>query len=224
MEKRFMQTYRSSSSNLWRVAFAVLVGIAGFASNTHAQTSYQTVDSFGRYDANGANPVGDGLVQGSDGSFYGTTSNGGTAGYGTIFKIGASWGNTVKTVYSFHFSDGADPRARLIQGSDGSLYGTTYQGGGFGFGTVFKMDAAGTLTTLHSFNDSDGAYPEAGLVQGRDGSFYGATADGGAAAYGTVFKIDAAGALTTLHSFNYGDGMSPIGAPVQGRDGNFYGT
>ena len=54
---------------------------------------------------------------------------------------------------------GTNPYAGLVQGSDGRFYGTTYQGGANGYGTVFAIDATGTLATLHSFNYGDGAAP-----------------------------------------------------------------
>jgi len=87
-----------------------------------------------------------GLVQGSDGNFYGTTTQGGTSvncggGCGTVFKMTS--GGSLTTLYSFNHSDGAHPFAAVVQGSDGSLYGTTAQGGASGFGTVFKIIPAG---------------------------------------------------------------------------------
>jgi uncharacterized repeat protein (TIGR03803 family) len=87
----------------------------------------------------------------------------------------------------------APPFAKLVQGRDGHFYGTTYQGGASGYGTVFKITSAGVLTTLHSFNSTNGVTPRAGLVQGSDGDFYGTTYGGGANNFGTVFKITPAG-------------------------------
>jgi uncharacterized repeat protein (TIGR03803 family) len=174
-----------------------------------------------------------GLVQGSDGHFYGTTSAGGAKGFGTVFKISAA--GALSTLYSFtNGNDGASPSAGLVQGSDGNFYGTASNGGktniyaGRGLGTVFKISASGALTTLHSFNgtNADGANPSAGLVLGSDGNFYGTTGGSGVAKdLGTVFQISAAGALSTLYSFTGGnDGEFPLAALVQGSDGSFYGT
>jgi len=143
-----------------------------------------------------------GLVQASDGNFYGTTHQGGTNGYGTVFKI-TPWG-TLTTLYSFCAQsgcpDGRVPFAGLVQASDGNFYGTTYYGGtncggndNYGCGTVFKITPSGALTTLYSFcpqtGCTDGAYPFAGLVQATDGNFYGTTYDGGTDGYGTVFRL-----------------------------------
>src|SRR5208337_3389753 len=173
---------------------------------------------------NGANPQA-GLVQGSDGNFYGTTYQGGTNNYGTVFKINTNGGLT--SLYSFTGgNDGANPQAGLVQGSDGNFYGTTYQGGTNNYGTVFKINTNGGLTSLYSFTGgNNGANPQAGLVQGSDGNFYGTTYQGGTNNYGTVFKIRTNGGLSSLYSFSGGnDGANPQAGLVQGSDGNFYGT
>jgi uncharacterized repeat protein (TIGR03803 family) len=188
-----------------------------------AAASYDILHSFAYSDGYG--PFA-GLIQATDGNFYGTTSGGGAIGYGTAFKMDAS-GN-LATLHSFAFSDGANPYAGLIQATDGNFYGTIAYGGtsgnGSGYGTAFKMDASGNLTTLHSFAYSDGTNPFAGLIQATDGNFYGTALYGGASDYGTAFKMDASGNLTTLHSFAYSDGAYPRGGLIQATDGNFYGT
>ncbi len=171
-----------------------------------------------------------GLVRGTDGTFYGTTANGGANGFGTVFKITPD--GTLTTLHSFAGTDGSNPWAPLVQGKDGDFYGTTLYGGnqcnGGTCGTVFKITRAGTLTTLYSFcaktNCTDGNYPLAGLVQSTDGRLYGTTDAGGASNYGTVFRITTSGALTTLHSFAGTDGGNSDGGLLQATDGNFYGT
>jgi len=178
-----------------------------------------------------------GLVQGTDGNFYGTTYEGGTTPGGTVFKITPT--GTLTTLYSFcaqnNCADGLYPEAPLVQGTDGNFYGTTPDGGAHGFygGTAFKITPSGVLTTLYSFctqggnNCTDGESPFGGLVQGRDGNFYGTTNNGGANGGGTIFKITPAGALTTLYSFcmlsGCADGANP-NSLLQAADGNFYGT
>ena len=193
--------------------------VANFATAGLTGSSLTALHSFSYSD--GAYPSA-GLVQGSDGYLYGTTANGGTDGYGTVFRITSS--GSLATLYSFSFSDGAYPKGGLVQGTDGNFYGTTSYAGPSGYGTVFRITAGGTLTTLYSFSYNDGAYPDAGLVQGIDGNFYGTTSSGGTGGDGTVFQITAGGTLTTLHSFSYSDGAYPNAGLVRGTDGNFYGT
>jgi uncharacterized repeat protein (TIGR03803 family) len=169
----------------------------------------------------GANPYA-GLIQGTDGNYYGTTLYGGI-GVGAVFKMTPQ--HVVTGLYEFlGEDDGAYPYAGLIQGKDGNLYGTTVAGGDFNGGTVFCLNTNGTLTTLVSFPLEDGDYPEAGLVQGTDGKLYGATFEGGVSGDGTLFSLTTNGIYTTLYSFDGSNGANPAGALVQGSDGNLYGT
>ena len=189
--------------------------------------SLTTLHSFSGFPGDGAAPVA-GLVQGTDGNFYGTTASGGAFFQGTVFRMTSSGAITVLHSFNSFLGEGAVPIAGLVQGSDGNFYGTTALGGAHFKGTVFKIDATGTFTTLHSFSGSpsEGANPVAGLLQGSDSNFYGTTASGGAHFQGTVFRITPSGALTVLHSFSGhpGEGAVPFAALVQGSDGNFYGT
>jgi uncharacterized repeat protein (TIGR03803 family) len=195
------------------IAFTLLAAAAPIAAQ-----SYEVLHPFISAQQNPG-----GLVQASDGNFYGTTAQGGANGLGSVFRITSA--GTLTTLYSFEGSDGRSPQGTLVQGSDGNLYGTTTYGGAGGYGTVFTITTAGALTTLYSFaGSSDGTYPYAGVVQGTDGNFYGTTNQGGTSGSGTVFTITTAGALTTLYSFAGSDGAYPQGGLVQGTDGNFYGT
>jgi uncharacterized repeat protein (TIGR03803 family) len=181
--------------------------------------------TFAKTGSDGQTPYA-GLIQGSDGDFYGTTYTGGSAGFGTVFKVAPDGTETV--LYSFAGgSDGANPYAGVVQGSDGNFYGTTYAGGSNGLGTVFKLTPSGTETVLYSFagGSSDGANPEAGLIQASDGNFYGMTYRGGSSGLGTVFKLTPAGTETVLHAFaGSSDGANPWADLVQGSDGNLYGS
>ncbi len=172
-----------------------------------------------------------GLVQASDGNFYGTTEWGGAYGAGTVFEVATA--GTLTTLHTFDGTDGYSPLGALVEATDGNFYGTTMEGGANGSGTVFRITPSGTLTTLYSFcsqtNCSDGYWPYAGLVQASDGNFYGTTGSGGAFGhYGTVFKITPSGAMTTLYSFcaqiGCPDGEYPGAELVQAADGNLYGT
>jgi uncharacterized repeat protein (TIGR03803 family) len=139
--------------------------------------------------------------------------------------FGAQDGAVFTSLYSFTGgNDGAGPVAPLVQGSDGNFYGTTYQGGTNGVGTVFQISTNGALTSLYSFTGSnDGANPVAGLIQATDGSLYG-TASGGPY-YGTIFRITTNGAFSLIYSFTgTDDGAYPEAALIQASDGSFYGT
>lgn len=141
---------------------------------------------------NGANPYGK-LTLGKDGNFYGTTPNGGGAGLGTVFQVTTN--GVLTTLASFGGSSevfpnatGANPYGSLTLGNDGSFYGTTFNGGSSGYGTIFKITTNGVIRTLASFTSSTGINPSA-LTLGNDGNFYGATYSGGSGGYGTVFRF-----------------------------------
>jgi uncharacterized repeat protein (TIGR03803 family) len=177
--------------------------------------------------ADGANPRSS-LIQGTNGNFYGTTSQGGISNMGTVIQLSPAGTVTVLHTFAGGVTDGANPEAALIQGTDGNFYGTTFSGGVSNEGTVFQVTPTGVLTILHTFlgGTADGAYPFAGLIQGTDGNFYGTTSQGGASNSGTVFQLTPAGTFTILHTFLSGiaDGAYPYGTLIQGTDGNFYGT
>jgi len=190
------------------------ISTTGVLTNLHSFTGYD-----------GAGPTW--LAQGSDGNLYGTTTvaYGANGGYGTVFRISTNGVLTNLHVLNGD-NEGGSPKAPLVQGSDGNLYGTTYAGGtnGYGYGTVFRISTNGAFSSLYSFTGgNDGEAPN-GLVQGSDGDFYGTTSSG-FVNFGTVFKISTNGALTTLHLFTGAiDGSQPYAGLVQGSDGNFYGT
>lgn len=182
-------------------------------------------------DANGSNP-GAGLIEGSDGSFYGGTSTGAASsstspGYGTLFKVTSS--GALTTLVTFNNINGASPFSAPIEGNDGNFYGVTADGGASNFGTVYRLTPTGVLTPLYSFTGTgDGAAPSSPLVEGPDGNFYGASGSNGAVTAanggnGTIFMITPAGALTTLHVFTSAtDGANPTGLFLA-SDGNLYG-
>jgi len=160
-----------------------------------------------------------GLVQGTDGNFYGSTNLGGAnsvcrdgAGCGTIFKITPA-GN-LTTLYNFcaltGCADGSAPLGTLIQATDGDFYGTTSQNGGNGEGTIFKLASGAALTTLHSF--SAPYYPGAGLVQATNGSFYGTTDYQPPSTYfGYIYTLGPAVSMTALTTSG---SPSIVGQPV----------
>jgi len=200
------------------------VGGCGTVYRISPSGSEMILYSFGSFPTDGYNPYA-GLVQGSDGNLYGTTPNGGTHNHGTVFRISPS--GSYSNLYSFvgSPSDGSTPLADLVQGSDGSFYGTTTNGGTYGDGTVFRFNPSGTYTTLYSF--AGGATPGfCGLIQGSDGNFYGATGSGIYSTNGAVFRISRSGSYTNLYSFlgSPTDGTDGSDGLVQGSDGSIYGT
>jgi uncharacterized repeat protein (TIGR03803 family) len=165
------------------------------------------------------------LVVGPDGAFYGSTSLGGTngpgSGHGTLFRLQTN-GNFTK-LHDFNGIDGFVPRAAMVVGADGALYGST-EGGGFGgVGTLFRVDTNGTFAKLHDFEGPDGSHPGT-LVIGPDGALYGSTWGGGSNNRGTLFRLETNGTFTKLQDFNGTDGANSSVALVVGPDGALYGS
>ena len=187
----------------------------------------KNIHSFSGNGNDGAFPQG-GVTLGTDGNFYGTSYEGGTATAGVVFRVTPA--GTTTTLHSFTGGkDGAYPYAPPIEGNDGNFYGTTAYGGdttkcNSGCGTIYKITPAGTLTTLHEFDITHGYGPYTPLVLGTDGNFYGTATSGASANAGVVFRITPAGNFTVLFSFDSTHGESPFSGLVQGNDGNFYGT
>ena len=163
------------------------------------------------------------LVQGTNGSLYGTTYNGGASGKGTVFSVTTSGTQTLLYSFKGSPSDGANPTGGLTLGADGNFYGTTQQGGTGSQGVVFKMTTAGVITILHNFNAAvDGAFPWGPPILASDGNFYGATSGGGSKGNGIVYQITSSGAFTTIYKFDGTHGFAPIASPTQGTDGYLY--
>lgn len=179
-----------------------------------------------------------GLLQATNGKFYGTTQHSGdlscganVPGCGTVFEITPGGGLT--TLHTFQGADGAWPFGTLIQATDGHLYGTTLEGGSYtnpacggstvGCGTVFKMTPGGALTTFFSFcstGDCSAYEPQAALLQATNGDFYTTTS----LPNGDVVKLTPQADLTVLHKFDRNDGLHLMAPLIQATDGNFYGT
>jgi uncharacterized repeat protein (TIGR03803 family) len=177
------------------------------------------------YTTTGGSPVGE-LIQGTDGALYGTATQGGSSGYGTVFKLNTD-GTGFTVLHEFDFTTGAYPFCMLMQGPDETLYGTARDGGSTGYGTVFKLNPDGTgFTVLHEFDGTTGANPYAGLVQGGDGALYGTATQGGSGGYGTVFKLNTDGnGFTVLLEFESSTtGANPNAGLIQGADGALYGA
>jgi len=140
------------------------------------------------------------------------TSHRASSGYQVVYRFGS------------RHRDGRLSYAPMIN-VKGTLYGTTYRGGAHGFGTVFRIPAAGKEQTLYSFGGgSDGALPQAGLIV-VNGTLYGTTAYGGANGNGTVFSVTTGGTEKIVYSFRGGssDGLTPV-ASLLNVNGTLYGT
>ncbi len=178
--------------------------------------------------ADGSHPIAGLVRDAKTGNLYGTTVYGGTTNNGTVFVLNPSTG--VETViYSFKGgTDGANPYSSVVRAGT-TIFGTTINGGAFGYGTVFKLTAAGKETILHNFNSAfptlDGSYPYAGLTLYK-GILYGTTTLGGVGNLGTVFAITKTGGYTLLYTFKGGstDGQGPNAGVAFDRSGNLFGT
>jgi uncharacterized repeat protein (TIGR03803 family) len=184
----------------------------------------------------GDNPEGT-LIVGADGNLYGTTLQGGADGRGAVFKITTS--GTYTLLYSFPSlgafnsngiatnTTGANPRAGLLLGADGNYYGTAYQGGANGYGTVFRMTPAGAVTVMHAFTGPSfgGAFPLGRVTQDAAGNFYGTTQLGGYVNKGTVWRIDTNGLFSMLHGMvDVGVDGSQLYASVLVTGNGLYGV
>jgi uncharacterized repeat protein (TIGR03803 family) len=183
--------------------------------------SLSNVHSFSA-EGDGGQP--NGLFSASDGALYGTAMNGGTNGFGSLFKFTTN--GTLATLYSFTGgSDQANPNSTLVQDGSGLLYGTTASQTTNQDGTVFETTTAGSLTTLAFFDSTNGQSPN-GVTFGADGNLYGVCNQGGEFNTGTFFEVNPTnGALGMLNSCDaVTTGNSPAAGLLLGKDGSFYGT
>jgi uncharacterized repeat protein (TIGR03803 family) len=165
-----------------------------------------------------------GVIQGADGNFYGSTVDGGSEGFGSLFRL-SPYGASA-TLYSFtNGADGAAPLAGLVQAGDGNFYGASSPGAGSPFGTLFRLNPAGVFSALHTFQGGvDGGNPVGSLVQADDGNLYGVASTGGSNGFGTVFSLSTNGVFTPLWSFQSTDGAYPVGPLTPAADGQLYGA
>ena len=178
----------------------------------------------------GAYPLNS-LIQVTDGRLYGRTLSGGTNDGNSIFGLNTN-GTGYVVLHSFNavLPDYNDSYSGLVEGSDGLLYGTTYQDGAHEHGSVFRLGKDGTaFQTLHDFEGgaTEGAYPYGSIYESREGALYGATSYGGPDDYGTLYRInrDSTG-YSVLRYFvtTNNEGYLPVGAPVEGPGDLLYGT
>jgi len=231
-------------------ALAIVIALAPAAVLTQsAQAQTFTVLHAFSGEAGGDEPQA-GVTMDAAGNLYGTTYFGGRMGSplcvdgcGTVFKLGKKGSGWILTpLYSFAGSDGAFPDGRVAIAHDGTLYGTTNEGGnsgcgGVGCGAVFQLKppasapksalAPWTSTVLYTFTGSDGSHPQGDLTFDQPGNIYGTTAYGGADNIGVIYELTPAGGTWTesvLHSQSYAEGSYPQGGVIFDSSGNLYGV
>jgi uncharacterized repeat protein (TIGR03803 family) len=131
------------------------------------------------------------LTQGPAGNLYGLTYKGGPLGYGTLFSI-KMFPSPVTVLAQFDYSTtgGYPYGSSIVTDASGNLYGTTYEGGVGGYGTVFKLTPKRNLSALASFDYSTtGGYLTGGVIVGLDGALYGTAELGGTNSLGTLFRV-----------------------------------
>jgi uncharacterized repeat protein (TIGR03803 family) len=163
-----------------------------------------------------------GLIKGSDGAFYGSTSlaNLSTTTFGgCVFRVTPD--GVLKVIHVFP-SGGGNP-STLVEGDDGNLYGTTRNGGFNGEGTIYRLSKDGAYTLLVELGRTSAAYPDDGMIKGPDGNFYGVTESGGTGSVGTLFRLTPGGTFTIVHQFSTATGETPSGRLVLAPDGMMYG-
>ena len=163
------------------------------------------------------------LIQDSSGNLYGTTLSGGTGYAGVVFKLDTAGQETV--LYNFtNGADGGFPHAGVVMDTAGNLYGTTYQGGTNGTGTVYEVSSSGQETVLYTFlNGVGGGYPDAGVIRDSSNNLYG-TASTGGSGFGVVYEVSSS-QETVLYTFTGGaDGGRPQAGLIRESSGTLYGT
>jgi uncharacterized repeat protein (TIGR03803 family) len=167
-----------------------------------------------------------GVTVDASGNVFGTSYQaGGANNPGAVFEIpkGSNWMTALAT---FNGTNGSQPEGGVVIDASGNLYGTTYQGGAKGSGTLYEIPAGSkALTTLASFNGADGAGPKGGLTLDTSGNLYGVTTGGGAYYYGTVFEVaNGSGTITTLAAFDGAHGAGPAAGVALDARGDLFGT
>ena len=219
----YVTLVQGTNGNLYGTTYNGGVDLAGTIFNVTTSGSQKLIHSFSGTATDGAYPTG-GLTLGTDGSFYGTTMQGGNVSMGTLFKITPT--GTLTILHNFNsFKDGAFPWGPPILASDGNFYGTTSGGGINGRGVVYKITSSGTLTKIYQFDVTHGYSPIAPPTQGTDGFLYIPVSQGGTSYCGTILQMSTSGVINNIYNFPCGPGGSfPIGPLVQASNGNFYST
>lgn len=194
------------------------------------RAGYETVlYSFAGGTFDGCYPLA-GLLLDKAGNLYGTTSECGASGLGTVFRLDKARNETLLHNFSGG-ADGANPaQASLLMDAKGNLYGVTDAGGTGcerrnGCGVVYKLSKSGKFTVLHSFTGgtTDGCHPDGTPALDTNGNLYGTAVQCGSSGAGIVWKVNQQGTETVLHNFTYSDGGFPYAGVIMDASGNLYG-
>jgi len=212
-------------------ALAVLTVLIAFAAGTRAVAQEKVLYSFGPANRSEGGPhPGGGLTFDATGNLYGTTGLGGGHSQGAVYELmptaHGSWRQKLLHGFKYDGTDGQYPNGNLVLDAAGNVYGTTYSGGAYLWGTVFELipspDGTWTEKVLHSFDlTSDGGLPLAGVVFDAAGNLYGTTR------LGSVFKLTPAadGTWSETVLYNHGtDEGAPLAGVVVDTAGNIFGT
>jgi uncharacterized repeat protein (TIGR03803 family) len=213
----------NSSSNLLPVRALAAAAIAAVLLGVPIQAGAQGGILFSNlYSFTNAALPAAGMVQGTNGNFYGTTEGSGTNVPGAVFMVTRSGDFTNLVV--FNGTNGSMPAGPLFLSKDGNFYGVTSEGGSGNNGTIFSMTQSGVFKTLARFEGTNGSNPAGGLVLGPHGWYYGTASSGGSNKVGAIFAWSSKMGVSNLYSFKGADGSNPQGGLVTNRDGNLYGT
>jgi len=169
-------------------------------------------------------------VTGRNGKLYGITEFGGIHDQGVIYSfdiISKIQQSLIKLVDFNGVEKGANPTGSLALGSDGRLYGTTKNGGVYGYGVVFSVLPDGTnyLKHIDLNGTATGSHPKGALTLFSDGHLYGMTSSGGAYGFGTIFRVSVDGTFVKIYDFDGINGKSPVGDLLVNTSGNkMFGT
>jgi len=172
----------------------------------------------------GGRPAGGRLTRDKSGSLYGVTTGGGH-NEGVLYELAANGAPGLLHSFMGGTKDGCYPVGSVMQDEAGNFYGTTYDCGSNGYGTIWKVSKTGREIILHNFSGgtADGCYPSGGVARDLEGNLYGVASECGANGYGALYEFSASGTFTLLHSFGLSDGADPVGE-VLWTNGTLFGT
>jgi uncharacterized repeat protein (TIGR03803 family) len=211
---------------LFETTLSALALLATLQPQESRAETFRVLHSFAG--GTGAADPRDSVALDGAGNLYGTSEFGGVFHQGTVYKVDPTGTETVLHSFAGGPSDGANPWGAVTLDRGGNIYGSTYVGGRFEYGVIYKLAPDGSETILHDFGGltrNDGGACFARLLRDRAGNLYGPALEGGSRGWGEIFRLDGIGNITALHSFTGGaDGGEPRGELAHDRAGNLYGT